>query len=169
MLHPSAAIREMYSNPDHSDRLQGLFVVRRKIQKVNNREQMTIVTRHDNLKRAEMYCVETFVRIEAEGASEHFLTAAAPINNKEEEHEVERVPEDLVPLLGQIGSMSPRQNALPQLSQPMTRMNLLRRILQMQTSLLLHKFNGDTTTYVTAKHLALPVPVLHFVLQGRSR
>ncbi len=35
-----------------------------------------------------MYCVDTFVRIEAEGASEHFFTAAAPINNKEEENEV---------------------------------------------------------------------------------
>ncbi len=64
MLHPSAAIRERCLNPDHSHRLQGLFVVFvvcREIKKVNNRERMTIVMRHNNFEGVEVCCLERFV------------------------------------------------------------------------------------------------------------
>ncbi len=100
MLHPSAAIGERYSNPDHGHRHQGLLPVCCEIKKVNNHEQMTLVMRHDNFEGVELYYLERFLRIEAEGAAEYFFTATAPINNEEEENDVERVPEDVIPFLG---------------------------------------------------------------------
>jgi len=102
MLHPSAAIRERYNNVDHGTRLEGLLVIRREKRIVNNRNQMTIVMRHDNFAGLELYCVERFVRVEMEGAPEHFFNAIAPIDNEEEEaiNEEQRIPDNVVPFLG---------------------------------------------------------------------
>ena len=48
MLHPSAAIRECYANIDHGTRLEGHLVIHREKRRINNRDQMTTVMRHDN-------------------------------------------------------------------------------------------------------------------------
>ncbi len=102
--------------------------------------------RHKNFEGVELYCAERFVQIETEGAVEHFFTATAPINNEEEENKVERVQEDVVPFPGayrvnvtdatRLAAVLPTDdNNGPALGN-----------FQRQTSLLLHKVNGDTTT-----------------------
>ncbi len=100
MLHPSAAIRERFLNPDHGHRHQGLPVVCRVMKKVNNCGQMTIIMRRDNVEEVELYCVESFVQIETEGAAEHFFTATLPIDPEEKQNKEERVLENAVLFLG---------------------------------------------------------------------
>lgn len=101
MIHPSASIREKYPNPQHRHRLENLLVIRQEAKKINHREQMAIVMRHDDFPGVELYCVEKFVRIETSGSVEHYFTTVAAARVQEDENGVdsEALPQHVVAFL----------------------------------------------------------------------
>ena len=85
MLHPSAAIRERYTNPQPRHILENLLVIRKEVRKINRRDQMAIVMRHDEFPGIELYCIEKFVHITTSGPPEHYFTDTAAVATSNQE------------------------------------------------------------------------------------
>jgi hypothetical protein len=49
-LHPSEHIRRMWPNPERNHRVKNLVVLRQEIKKINRRDQIAIIMRHEDFK-----------------------------------------------------------------------------------------------------------------------
>ena len=77
-LHPSQNIRDKYPNHTSSEKLGELIVIRQEVKKVNRKDQMCIVMRHDSWPNQEMYCVKKWAKIIQEGDPASFFDQVAP-------------------------------------------------------------------------------------------
>lgn len=97
MLHPSEVIRNRFPNMDPALRLQDLVMVGEGTRRINRREQGAYLMRHDDFPNVTFHCVKRFVRVDTEGAPEHFFTnnqdeTNAEENKDEEEEEAPNLP-----------------------------------------------------------------------------
>jgi len=84
-LHPSRLIQDKIINRREIDRLEGLVAQTKEIRKVNHRDQIVVVFKHDELFPGdEIYCVARFCKVLKEGdASGYFDDGnAAPPQNE---------------------------------------------------------------------------------------
>ncbi len=113
---------------------------------------MTKVTRQDNFKGVELYCIDWFC-----------------LNHQRRCCSAQRRRKERGKGAGgfclQIDSIPQMQYALPHFSQPMMMMNLLSIKLHRHTSLLFHKVNGETTLSLIGRQLVEPVPPLQSWLE----
>jgi hypothetical protein len=102
LLHPSAVIREKYVNPQKGHRVENLLVIRRESRKINSRDQMAIIMRHDDFPGVELYCVERYAHINTAGPAEHYFEAMAPPARGPDEEPLPanvELPQEVVPFL----------------------------------------------------------------------
>lgn len=72
-LHPGLEIEAKFPNRSKQDRLGRLLAIKREPRTVNWKEQVCIVFRHDSFANKELHAVERWVKVDEEGASEHFF------------------------------------------------------------------------------------------------
>lgn len=77
-LHPSKIISTTLTNLESNHRLQDCIVIRMEVKKVNRRDQLVIVMKHDDFKThdgalEEIYCVSRWCRVTEEGSSDYFF------------------------------------------------------------------------------------------------
>lgn len=100
-LHPSRLISTTMPNVASNQRIEDCIVIRMAVKKVNRRDQLVIVMKHDNFKTndgapEEIYSVSRWCKVQEEGPSEYYFDnedngeAAQPSNEiPEKEMEVE--------------------------------------------------------------------------------
>ena len=77
-LHPSAKIRENFPNHTSSEKLGQLIVIAQGVKKVNRKDQMCLIMRHDLWPNEEIYCVKRWAKIIQEGDPSSFFDAPPP-------------------------------------------------------------------------------------------
>ena len=107
-IHPSKLIRDKYPNATHQDKLGEMIVIRQESRKVNHKDQMCIIMRHDHWPNKELHCVKRWVKVIEEGAQadffdvppsvQHDATPAQAPNLTEDEGEA--IPERVFHLTG---------------------------------------------------------------------
>jgi hypothetical protein len=96
-LHPSEHIRNKHPNLQSGHRTEGCIVLRQETKKVNRREQLCIIVRHDDYKAddggdIELYSVKQWFRITKEGPADCFFEAGGAVD-EEQEPAGERMPQ----------------------------------------------------------------------------
>ena len=81
-LHPSEHIRNMYPNPPKNHRVEDMVVLRQEIKKINRRDQLAIVLRHQAFQvdgeNIELHTTQRFCRVMVEGDPDFFFTSDEP-------------------------------------------------------------------------------------------
>ena len=72
-IHPSALIRDKYTNPQSGDRLRDCSVTGKCTKLVSRRDQVVITFTHEDFE-GELYAVERYCRVEEEGPSDSFFS-----------------------------------------------------------------------------------------------
>ncbi len=72
-IHPSALIRDKYTNPQSGERLIDCSVTGKCTKVVSRRDQVVITFTHDNFE-GELYAVKRYCRVEEEGPSDSFFS-----------------------------------------------------------------------------------------------
>ena len=95
-LHPSAKIRDKYPNHTSSEKLGELIVIRQEVKKVNRKDQMCLVMRHDTWPNEELHCVKRWAKIVVEGDPSGYFDAPLPTPPQESTAQ-EAVEEEEIP------------------------------------------------------------------------
>ena len=79
-LHPSQHIRNAFPNPLHRQRLENCTVLRQEEKKINRRDQLAVVVKHDDFtdddnNHIELYAVSRWFKVTTEGPSDLFFHA----------------------------------------------------------------------------------------------
>lgn len=96
-LHPSEHIRNKHPNLQSGHRTEGCIVLRQDTKKVNRRDQLCIVVRHDDYKAddggdIELYGVKQWFRITKEGPADYFFEVGGEVE-EDQEAAGERMPQ----------------------------------------------------------------------------
>ena len=70
-LHPAKYISEIFPNLTNKDRLENCIQYRQEVRKVNKKEQVVILLRHDDHPEQELYAVWRWINIDDEESPEH--------------------------------------------------------------------------------------------------
>ena len=73
-LHPRKVVSNKYPNELAHERLEGLLVLRRESKKVNNKEKVCIVLRHNDFENEELHCAQRYVKVLTEGNEADFFS-----------------------------------------------------------------------------------------------
>lgn len=97
-LHPSEHIRNKHPNLQSGHRTEGCIVLRQEIKKVNRRDQLCIVVRHDDYKTddggsMELHAVKQWFRITKEGPAADFFVVDGEQHEEEQQATGERMPQ----------------------------------------------------------------------------
>lgn len=108
-LHPSQHVRTMWLNPEKNHRVENLVVLRQELKKINRRDQMTFVMKHEAFKvdgeYIELYASKRFCIIKSEGDPDFFFTLA-PVGENFEAVEQAFVPGEISDII-QRGVLEP--------------------------------------------------------------
>ena len=77
-MHPSALIREKFSNPENQQRLEDYLTVRQEVKHISCKDQLSLVVTHDDFKDAngnlqECHAIEKHFSIKEEGDPDLFF------------------------------------------------------------------------------------------------
>jgi hypothetical protein len=94
-LHPSAHIRNKWPNAEKNHRLENLVVLRQEMKKINRRDIMCIIMKHEDFQddgeNIELYASQHYCVLKSEGDPDYFFTSAPAARNVVAEEE-ESVP-----------------------------------------------------------------------------
>ena len=66
-LYPIKVVLNKYPNALAKERLEGLLVIKRESKKVNNKEKVCIMFRHNDFENEELHCAQRYVKVLTEG------------------------------------------------------------------------------------------------------
>ena len=72
-LHPTATVNFKFVNRSSGSRIKNLLAVRQEFKTVNRRNKLVVVFRHERTDDKEIYCVKRWVKVDKEGAANHFF------------------------------------------------------------------------------------------------
>ena len=95
-LHPSQLIRNTYPNPENGQRLEGCLTIRQEVKKINCKDQLAIVVKHDDFvgmdkEPQELYAVKKHFSIQVEGDPDFFFNVSLVQEDGEEELDQQEV------------------------------------------------------------------------------
>ena len=107
-IHPSKLIRDKFPNRIDQDKLGEMIAIRQEVKRVNHKDQMCIIMRHDFWPNQELHCVKRWVKVMEEGAAADFFDAPPTVTPEDEavptpnitEDEGEPIPEQVFNLTG---------------------------------------------------------------------
>ena len=73
-LHSRPIVAAKYPNATARQRLGGLLCIRKEMKKVNHKQIMCYVFRHDEFEGHELHCMDRWAKVTAEGDPAHFFT-----------------------------------------------------------------------------------------------
>jgi len=77
-LHPSLVIRNFYPNQQHGQRLENCRVIRQEVKKINRKDKLAIIVKHDDFKNGEehveLHAIPRWFKVTAEGNPDLFFT-----------------------------------------------------------------------------------------------
>lgn len=73
-LHSRPIVAAKYPNATARQRLGGLLCIRKEMKKVNHKQVMCFVFRHNEFEGHELHCMDRWAKVTAEGDPDHFFT-----------------------------------------------------------------------------------------------
>ena len=106
-MHPSKLMRDKFVNIGAQLKISDLVSVKQEVKKVNRKDQMCVIFRHDNWPNKEIYCCKRWVTVLQEGNPAHFFdVAGSPVENETGTEENPNVEEDNEPIPDRVFHMS---------------------------------------------------------------
>ena len=72
-MHSKPVIAAKYPNIIATDRIVDLLVLKREVRKVNRKDQMCVIFRHEDFESTKIYCVQRFCVVTKEGPASEFF------------------------------------------------------------------------------------------------
>ena len=94
-LKPNKYIKFVYPNPEPGQRLGGLVAFKKEVRRINKKEQICIVFRHDEFPNKELFCVKRWVRVTAAGDPTQLFVDEVAEQNEWPNHVGRELPQRL--------------------------------------------------------------------------
>ena len=97
VIHPAKQVAEAFPNRTHHQRIWGLLALRLETLKVNRKEQVCVILRHDVFPNVLLHAVRRWVQVDVAGSTPITgVESATSDNDGDEEDEPQEIPQDLL-------------------------------------------------------------------------